>query len=354
MADVKISGLPASTLPLAGTEVLPLVQSGVTKKVASDDLTVKNVRSNATTGILQVAGPAIGATRVMTTPDANFTVARTDAGQTFTGAQNIVNASGGTTASNYLVVRGTTVDNLNYPAVELQGGSLYQAGRDPKLQLANAGLGVGLYAGYLNATFTAQYAVYMDSSVGLQLQSSASGAPVSRLNVSSAGDVTVNTGNLVIGTSGKGIDFTATPGAGTSELLNDYEEGTFTPTWTPASGSGQNVNNAYGYYTKVGNCVFVTIYIGTNGHGTASGTVTIGGLPFSPVATGFQKGGFYCVSASASGLGAGRVPTGAMNYGAASFTPVAWGLAGGSFVAMSAADWGVSGECFFVGSYQTT
>lgn len=48
MADVKISGLPASTTPLAGTEVLPIVQSGVTKKVASDDLTVKNVRSNAT------------------------------------------------------------------------------------------------------------------------------------------------------------------------------------------------------------------------------------------------------------------------------------------------------------------
>lgn len=87
MADVKISQLPASTLPLAGTEVLPIVQSGTTKKVASDDLTVKNVRSNATTGLLQVAGPSAGTTRVMTTPDANFTAARTDAAQTFTGDQ---------------------------------------------------------------------------------------------------------------------------------------------------------------------------------------------------------------------------------------------------------------------------
>ncbi|NBW16335.1 MAG: hypothetical protein EBR82_50975 [Caulobacteraceae bacterium] len=89
MADKKISALTAATTPLAGTEVLPIVQSSTTKKVATDDLTVKNLRSNATTGILQVAGPAAAATRVMTVPDANFTAARTDAAQTFTGAQTI-------------------------------------------------------------------------------------------------------------------------------------------------------------------------------------------------------------------------------------------------------------------------
>jgi hypothetical protein len=89
MADKKISQLTAAALPLAGTEVLPIVQSGNTVKVSSDDLTVKNVRSNATTGLLQVAGPGTGTTRVMTTPNANFTAARTDAGQTFTGNQVI-------------------------------------------------------------------------------------------------------------------------------------------------------------------------------------------------------------------------------------------------------------------------
>ena len=89
MANTKISALPSATLPLAGTEVLPIVQSGTTDKVAVDDLTVKNVRSNATTGILQIAGPAAATTRVMTTPNANFTAARTDAGQTFTGNQVI-------------------------------------------------------------------------------------------------------------------------------------------------------------------------------------------------------------------------------------------------------------------------
>ena len=40
MADIKISALPAATTPLAGTEVLPIVQSGVTVKVAVNNLTV--------------------------------------------------------------------------------------------------------------------------------------------------------------------------------------------------------------------------------------------------------------------------------------------------------------------------
>lgn len=87
MADTKISALTAASTPLAGTEVLPIVQSGATVKVSTNDLTVKNLRSNATTGILQVAGPADASTRTMTVPDANFTAARTDAAQTFTGTQ---------------------------------------------------------------------------------------------------------------------------------------------------------------------------------------------------------------------------------------------------------------------------
>jgi len=89
MADTKISALTAATTPLNGTEVLPIVQSGATVKVAANDLTVKNVRSNITNGILQIAGPAASSTLTMTTPNANFTVARTDANQTFSGNQTV-------------------------------------------------------------------------------------------------------------------------------------------------------------------------------------------------------------------------------------------------------------------------
>jgi hypothetical protein len=98
MADKKISALTAASTPLAGTEVLPIVQSGATVKVATNDLTVQNIRSNATTGILQVTGPANASTRVVTVPDANFTAARTDAAQTFTGTQSFdqISTSSGT------------------------------------------------------------------------------------------------------------------------------------------------------------------------------------------------------------------------------------------------------------------
>jgi len=48
MADLKISQLPAATTPLAGTEVLPIVQSGTTKKVSVDDLTANKTVLAAT------------------------------------------------------------------------------------------------------------------------------------------------------------------------------------------------------------------------------------------------------------------------------------------------------------------
>lgn len=154
MADKKISQLSAASTPLAGTEVLPIVQSSATVKVASNDLTVRNIRANATTGILQVTGPAAASTRVMTVPDANFTVARTDAANSFTG------------------------------------------------------------------------------------------------------DQTLATGDIIQGTAGKGFNFSAnTSQAGmTSELLNWYEAGT----WTPSQGSGWSVSGTFsssGQYTRVGRLV---------------------------------------------------------------------------------------------------
>ena len=184
MADKKISALTAASTPLAGTEVLPIVQSGATVKVATNDLTVRNIRANATTGILQVTGPAAASTRVVTVPDANFTAARTDAAQSFTG------------------------------------------------------------------------------------------------------DQTLSTGNLIIGTSGKGIDFSATPGTGTSELLADYEEGTWSPTLTSAGGDFTTIayGDQQGTYTKVGRMVTVRGNLYTTGAitaGSASGQVYIAGLPFA-------------------------------------------------------------------------
>ena len=75
MADLKISQLPAATVPLAGTEVLPIVQSGTTKQVTIDNLTTgKTVTAttvNATTFDTNVA--AAGVTLAGTTLAADGT-----------------------------------------------------------------------------------------------------------------------------------------------------------------------------------------------------------------------------------------------------------------------------------------
>lgn len=101
------------------------------------------------------------------------------------------------------------------------------------------------------------------------------------------GDQTITGGNLVIGTAGNGIDFSAAthaPGM-TSELLNDYEEGTFTPAFSPAAGAFTSVTyiTQIGRYTKIGRVVYINIYLLTSAItvGTASGAVKITGLPFT-------------------------------------------------------------------------
>ena len=99
-----------------------------------------------------------------------------------------------------------------------------------------------------------------------------------RLNISTGGDVAVSTGNLVMSTSGKGIDFSATAGTGTSELLSDYEEGV----WTPADGSGAGLTftSPIGRYTKIGNIVWASGFVTYPTTSDGSG-ITITGLPFN-------------------------------------------------------------------------
>lgn len=101
-----------------------------------------------------------------------------------------------------------------------------------------------------------------------------------------AGNLSLGTGNLVIGTSGKGIDFSATPGTGTSELLADYEEGTFTPSITGGA-TGVSYTTQSGTYTKVGRLVTFRLNLVMSA-ATANGTAfKVGGLPFT---VGIQGG----------------------------------------------------------------
>lgn len=180
MADLKISQLTGATTPLAGTEVLPIVQSSTTKKVATDDLTVRNVRAKATTGILQVAGPTAGTTRTMTTPDADFTAARTDAAQTFTGVQTFSSnpvgvkgvanlgpgsgtdfKSGGTYMAFVTFPVNVTVTSIDYQYVQAVQDNILEV-FDYKVGSASAvtiGTYTGTAAGTRSATWTGSQAV---------------------------------------------------------------------------------------------------------------------------------------------------------------------------------------------------
>ena len=157
MADTKISALPASTTPLAGTETLPIVQGGVTKKVSVADLTAGRAPS----------------------------------------------------------VSGLTVSGL-----------------------------------------TASTALALNASKELvSVTNTGTGDNVLATSPTLVGNVTLSTGNLVVSDT-KGIDFSATPGTGTSELLDDYEEGTWTANIV-CSGGTITLDNDYktGSYVKVGNIV---------------------------------------------------------------------------------------------------
>ena len=97
-------------------------------------------------------------------------------------------------------------------------------------------------------------------------------------------------GDNIVMASGKGIDFSATSdgsGTTTSEVLSDYEEGTWTPTLTFATPGNLSVAYTYqvGKYTKVGRLVTVqfALNLSTFTHTTASGELNITGLPFSSV-----------------------------------------------------------------------
>jgi hypothetical protein len=248
MADKKISQLTAATTPLDGTEVLPIVQSNSTVKVTNNDLRPKQIQSNATSGVLQVAGPSAAATRVMTTPDANFTVARTDAAQTFTGMQTVnapirTNSNAAGVAGGFYLQPHAVVDSRNW-------------------RVTNDVLAYGDFA--------------------IQQSTTQTGTTYTQpFYISPTGNIQASTGNFVVGTSGKGIDFSVTSegsGTMTSELLADYEEGTWTP--TDASGAGIALTVYSAKYTKVGNLVTVTgaIAYAANVDGTAA---KIGGLPFA-------------------------------------------------------------------------
>jgi hypothetical protein len=244
MADKKISALTAASTPLAGTEVLPIVQSGATVKVAVSDLT---------------AGRAMAAS--------SLTTAAVQA--TNSGGLALKN-SGGTTQ---MTLGGGGGDNITLSVAT-------------NITPANAAVAISP-TGTGTVAISPAGALTINPTTASTINNASIGATTALTGRFTS--VTASTGSFVIGTAGQGVDFSINPAAPgvTSELLDDYETGTWTPTYTPSSGAfGTITYNAltYGRYTKIGNTVVVLGLIVTDAitFGSAAGLVSIDGLPFSP------------------------------------------------------------------------
>jgi hypothetical protein len=258
MSDKKISALTASTTPLAGTEVLPIVQSGVTKKVS-----VANLTDGRNVSVLNLS---VG------TSFANW--------NTFDKRAQI----GAAIAANF-----NNTDNT------LWGSNVYYGGSPAAFRYISTGTACLFRQDGGNQYFLNAVSGTANNTITF----------AEAFRIATTGNVTVNTGNLVIGTAGKGVDFSADPSAAgmTSELLDDYEEGTWTP--TDASGAGLTLTVTAATYTKIGRMVYASLNITfpTTANGS---TLILGGLPFTSSQLGSLAIGYTTQGASIMGLvGAG-------------------------------------------------
>jgi hypothetical protein len=213
----------------------------------------------------------------------------------------------GTTAAWSSVVTISDVGNLGVgTATPVTRLDVREANRADSTNIANVGIytttaqstGVGgtlALGGLFNGADTAPFGSIrggkQNSTSGnydgyLAFQTIANGGTLTEnMRITAAGNVNISNGNLVIGTALKGIDFSADSHAAgmTSELLDDYEEGTFTPVLssdgTPPTVSGYA--NQYGSYTKIGNRVFISVNIRATVTNVGTGTPQITGFPYA-------------------------------------------------------------------------
>ncbi len=274
MADKKISQLTAASTPLAGTEVLPIVQSGSTVKVSVANLT---------------AGRSVSATDISAGLGAVGTPAYTFTGDLNTGmwspAADTLAFSQGGVESVRILPTGDFGIGTSTPGVKLDvaGNSTgFYAGGAIAIRDANAP-GNSVLLGQASHIFGgggSTNAALINNGAGYFAFGTAS---TERMQITAAGNITATTGNFVLGTAGKGIDFSANahaPGM-TSELLNWYEEGN----WTPTQGAGLTVVGTYssfGKYTRIGKQVtIVGEIVGSTSVAVSSGGVLCAGLPFA-------------------------------------------------------------------------
>jgi len=264
MADAKISALPSATTPLAGAEEVPIVQSGSTKKVSVANLTAGRDVSINNLGLGGTAPVSYAAIEWAPTGSVTYGAELTPDLNTNTSNVQMFRAR----------VRSTSSTHTDITA--------FYAGLDGLAAGSTTTTAYGFRATNPSGAVTNLYGFHSGIA-------DASGA----YNFYASGDApSYSAGNYHFAAA-KGINFTAnTPASGmTSQLLNWYEEGTWTPTLQGGTSAGSyTVTTSSALYTRVGRLVTVTARMVITVNSAGTGYAKFGGLPFSKGASQYFAG----------------------------------------------------------------
>ena len=176
-----------------------------------------------------------------------------------------------------------------------------------------------------------------------------------KFEVKADGNVEIADGSLVIANAGDGINFGATSDASgmSAEVLDDYEEGSWTPRVTDGTDVAQS-NGTYtrGDYTKIGRLVHCSGQIVLTSLGSASGAIQMGGFPFiNQNVQGAQSGGIVGTATNLN-ISAGHNVTFNMLMNSQNAAMRIYDDAAG-ITSMTASEFSADGEITFSVTYMT-